>query len=130
MNNLGESFGIARTPDQARRLRLALNTLAGGSAGPALQDMARDVLSGKVELRTALRSRAYEDAMSDRVHAFSAWYRELTESQRAAEAERARQAMKNLPETLAGSASQDREQRAGGQESPDDDYFDRNSWLL
>jgi hypothetical protein len=129
MNSPDESFGIARTPDQARRLRLALTTLASGSAGPALQDLACDVLSGKVELRAALQSRAYEDTMSARVRAFSTWYRGLTESQRDAEVERARQAMKNLPETLAGPAPQAREQRAEEPDSPDDDYFGRDSWL-
>jgi hypothetical protein len=131
MTEADESFGIARTSDQARRLRLALNTLATGSAGPALQDMARDVLSGKVELRAAMQSRAYEEAIGERVEVFSTWYRGLSESQRDAEVERARHAMQDLPEVLAEPSQRqsDTSRSAGQQQSSDDDYFGRTTWL-
>lgn len=59
---------IARDEVRARALRKSLQRLADSpSAGGALQEMAREVLSGRVGLREALRVGAYSDALGERV---------------------------------------------------------------
>lgn len=81
MAGSGEPDGIASQEDAERELvkelsdltegdaarveilRASLRRLAGGSGGPALQEMARDVLSGRQRLRDAATSEAYGDAL-------------------------------------------------------------------
>jgi len=46
-------------PARQRLLRDSLRALAGGSGGPALQEMARDVLAGRIGLRDAALSSYY-----------------------------------------------------------------------
>ncbi|MET9295856.1 hypothetical protein [Streptomyces sp. NPDC003077] len=59
---------VAHDPEQARRLRKALLTLADSpKAGAALQEMAQEVLSGRLGMKDALRSPAYMDALDERV---------------------------------------------------------------
>ena len=61
---------------RARTLRDSLRTLAGGGAGAALQEMARDVLDGRIGLREAVRAPAYAEALGERVaEARRAWER-------------------------------------------------------
>ena len=53
---------------RARALRKTLQKLAGSSeAGAPLQEMAREVLSGRIGLREAMRVNAYAEALGERV---------------------------------------------------------------
>ncbi|MFG2192540.1 hypothetical protein [Streptomyces sp. NPDC048639] len=53
---------------RARALRKTLQKLAGSEqAGPALQEMAREVLSGRTGLRDAMRNGSYAEALGERV---------------------------------------------------------------
>ncbi|MFM9372090.1 hypothetical protein [Streptomyces sp. Da 82-17] len=53
---------------RARALRKTLQRLADSDkAGPALQEMAREVLSGRIGLREAMRVGAYADALGEKL---------------------------------------------------------------
>ncbi|GJF29723.1 hypothetical protein KNE206_24230 [Kitasatospora sp. NE20-6] len=69
---------IAQSPGEARLLHKAMKQLADGGAGPAMQEMARDVLAGRTGLRQALSQSAYSpellagaDSLHDRLSAMS-----------------------------------------------------------
>ena len=63
-------------------LRRTLTRLAKGEGGPLLKELARDVLTGKVELRTALLSETYGAPMSAAFGKFRTWYDEASEKER------------------------------------------------
>jgi hypothetical protein len=56
---------LARDPGLARSLRRSLGRLADGVGGPELQEMARDVLAGRISLREAAGSHAYAAALRE-----------------------------------------------------------------
>ncbi|GAA3030769.1 hypothetical protein [Streptomyces glomeratus] len=59
---------IARDEARARALRKSLQRLADSQSGnSALQEMAREVLSGRIGLREALRVGAYSEALGERI---------------------------------------------------------------
>ncbi len=61
---------------RARVVHDALRELATGSAGDVLQEMARDVLAGRIGLREAVCVRAYADVLTERLEtARAAWER-------------------------------------------------------
>jgi hypothetical protein len=52
---------------QAQQLRTALERLRSGAGGPELQEMARDVLAGRVSLRAAFGFSFYQEALARRL---------------------------------------------------------------
>ncbi|MFT9475471.1 hypothetical protein [Streptomyces sp. 11-1-2] len=81
---VGDEDFLSPTRDQAqaRALRKQLKELAGGGAGPVLQEMARELLSGRVGFREALRVPAYSEALGERIRKFhEAWERMSPEEQ-------------------------------------------------
>ncbi|GAA3043975.1 hypothetical protein GCM10020229_64060 [Kitasatospora albolonga] len=63
-----ELLDVADNPAQARELHRALRTLADNdSVGPQLQQMARDVLSGRVGMREVVESDRYLNAIGERL---------------------------------------------------------------
>lgn len=54
-------------PEREERLRTALTRLAAGTGGPDLQEMAAEVLRGRVTLRHAVLSGAYSEALQPAV---------------------------------------------------------------
>ncbi|MET9383153.1 hypothetical protein ABZY09_19280 [Streptomyces sp. NPDC002928] len=61
-------MGIAHDEVRARALRKSLQRLADNQSGNgALQEMAREVLSGRIGLREALRVGPYSDALGERI---------------------------------------------------------------
>ncbi|QPP06135.1 hypothetical protein G4Z16_06685 [Streptomyces bathyalis] len=83
---VGDAEFLTDTRDrvQARALRKQLQQLAGGEAGRALQEMAKEVLAGRVGLREALRVPAYAEALGERVNTFRKdWERMSPEEQKA-----------------------------------------------
>ncbi|MEV4442311.1 hypothetical protein AB0K09_25545 [Streptomyces sp. NPDC049577] len=71
-----EFLAPGRDRAQARAVHTALRELAAGGAGDVLQEMARDILSGRLGLRAALRVGAYADALGEHAHTVrSAWER-------------------------------------------------------
>jgi hypothetical protein len=64
-----ELMGIAQDPEQALRLRRSLRTIANTtSLDPALRDMARSVLSARVDVRDAFQDPRYTEAVYQRMH--------------------------------------------------------------
>lgn len=88
-----EFLDIAEDPVEARLLRKSLQQLAGGGAGEALQEMAREVLSGRVGLREAVQISAYGDALAERAQSFKDEWDEKSEQEREAMAEEGRAVM-------------------------------------
>ncbi|MFI5528020.1 hypothetical protein ACIA8O_05620 [Kitasatospora sp. NPDC051853] len=63
-----ELLDVADNPAQARELHRALRTLADNdSVGPQLQQMARDVLTGRVGMREVVESDRYLNAIGERL---------------------------------------------------------------
>lgn len=77
-----EFQGVTRDQIQARALRKQLQQLVGGGAGDVLQEMAREILSGRVGLREAMRVTAYADALGERVRAFREAWERMTPEER------------------------------------------------
>jgi hypothetical protein len=64
-----ELMGIAQDPEQALRLHRSLRTIADAtSLDPALRDMARSVLSGRVDVKDAFQDPRYTEAVYQRLH--------------------------------------------------------------
>ncbi|WKU44347.1 hypothetical protein Q3V23_09770 [Streptomyces sp. VNUA116] len=82
-----------RGADRARALHGALQKLASGSAGAVLQEMARDVLTGRVGLRDAVRVGAYAEALGEGTRALRAAWQALPEEERARRLDEARRAL-------------------------------------
>ncbi|MEU6147594.1 hypothetical protein ABZ848_45505 [Streptomyces sp. NPDC047081] len=87
-----EFMDIAKDPAEARAMRKALQQIAGGGAGEALKEMAKEVLSGRVGLRQATQTSGYTDALAEKVQPFREQWDAMSETERqsrAAEGQRA-----------------------------------------
>jgi hypothetical protein len=71
--------------------RKQLDLLAEQTRHPELRDLARDVLSGRVNLRGALVDPRATAVLDEQVGQFSAWYHELSADERAEHERRAEQ---------------------------------------
>ncbi|GAA2468169.1 hypothetical protein [Streptomyces macrosporus] len=67
---------------QARALRKQLQQLAQGGAGSVLQEMAREILSGRVGLSEAMRVPAYAEALGEKVRTFRESWERMTPEER------------------------------------------------
>jgi hypothetical protein len=85
-----EFLSATRDQAQARALRKQLQQLAGGEAGSVLQEMAKEVLSGRIGLRDALRVSAYAEALGERVHTFREDWQRMSPEERNAQQDEAR----------------------------------------
>ncbi|MBT2421262.1 hypothetical protein J7F01_33880 [Streptomyces sp. ISL-22] len=102
---------IAQDEARARALRKSLQRLADSpSANGALQEMAREVLSGRVGLREALRVGAYSDALGERI----ALARREYEQQSPEELEQQRAEAERYLEAQRAEIEQERQEAAEG----------------
>ncbi|GAA2276937.1 MULTISPECIES: hypothetical protein [Kitasatospora] len=86
-----ELLDVAEDPEQAASLHRALRSMAGSpSVGPQLQEMAKEVLSGRMSMRDAVRSSHYLDAIGDRLSQIRDAAERMTPEERRASEERAR----------------------------------------
>ncbi|OAH14355.1 hypothetical protein STSP_23020 [Streptomyces jeddahensis] len=100
---------IARDEARARALRKSLQRLADNPSGNgALQEMAREVLAGRVGLREALRVGAYSDALGERI----AQARQEYEQQSPEERERQRAEAERYLEAQRAEIEQERQEAA------------------
>jgi hypothetical protein len=67
---------------QARALRKQLQQLAGGGAGEVLQEMSKEILSGRMGLREAMQVTAYAEALGERTHTFREAWEQMTPEER------------------------------------------------
>ncbi|MEU5429311.1 hypothetical protein AB0H73_27490 [Streptomyces olivoreticuli] len=77
-----EFLAPGRDRAQARALRRSLREMADGGAGEILQEMAQDVLSGRIGLREALRVGPYATALTERVRAAQAEWEAMPVAER------------------------------------------------
>lgn len=73
---------MTRDPARARRLRRSLELLAERGQDPAVREMAREVLSGRLSLREAANVPAYGEAMRQGMQEGLRAYAALSESER------------------------------------------------
>ncbi|MCR8578875.1 TEL2 family protein [Streptomyces sp. Isolate_219] len=79
---------VAQDPEQAHRLRKALKVLAENpNVGGKLQEMAKEVLSGRIGMKEAIETPRYMDALGDRMNEI----RRAAENQTMAEREESRE---------------------------------------
>ena len=69
-------------PALTRQLKASLQKLRDGVGGPALAEMAREVLEGRTTLRDVARSSAYAAEMSTVMAGLQQWNADLTDEQR------------------------------------------------
>jgi hypothetical protein len=69
-------------PAIARVVKASLQRLSAGAAGPELAEFARDVLDGRIDVRTAAHSEVYGMVLGDALSRFRQWQDELTDQQR------------------------------------------------
>lgn len=72
---------IPKNAAQVKALEGILRQLEAGVGGELLQEMARDVLAGRVGLREAVTSEAYRDVFESNMVKFLAWYDQLSMDQ-------------------------------------------------
>jgi hypothetical protein len=70
-------------PALTRQLKASLQKLREGVGGPALAELAREVLEGRTTLREVARSSAYAAEMGAVMRRFQQWNAELTDEERA-----------------------------------------------
>ena len=68
-------------PALPRQLKASLQKLRAGVGGPALAEMAREVLEGRTTLRDVARSSAYAAEMSAVMAGLQQWNADLTDEQ-------------------------------------------------
>jgi len=73
---------MAGSPALARAAKKCLDQLSHGTAGPELAELARDVLAGRIGLRTATRSSAYAVPLTEAIDSFRRWDESLTRQER------------------------------------------------
>jgi hypothetical protein len=101
-------MGVAHDQVRARALRKSLQRLAENpSTSGALREMAREVLSGRIGLREALRVGAYSEALGERI----AQARQEYEQQSPEERERQRAAAEDFLDEQRAEIEREREER-------------------
>lgn len=112
-----EFLDIAPDPAEARLLRKALQQLADGGAGEALQEMAREVLAGRTGLREAVTIPAYAEQLTAKARVFQEEWDQKTDEEREAWAAEGRQ---RIEQERAEMAEEQRaqQQRRPGQRPP------------
>jgi hypothetical protein len=82
---------LALSPAHKAAARKQLDLLAEQTRHPELRNLARDVLSGRVNLRGALVDPRATAVLDEQIGQFSAWYHELSADERAEHERRAEQ---------------------------------------
>jgi hypothetical protein len=77
----------------AKAVRESLEKLRDGSAGSDLAEMARDLLDGRIDLRTVAGSSAYAGDLTQGIGKFKTWESELSAEERATFEKDARKAI-------------------------------------
>ncbi|MFH8349998.1 hypothetical protein [Streptomyces sp. NPDC018045] len=101
---------VAQDSEQAHRLRKALQTLATNpKVGGKLQEMAQEVLSGRIGMKDAIQSEEYMGAIGDRMSEM----RRAAENRTQAEREAAREQFAQWQKEQAEQEDQERAERDG-----------------
>ncbi|MCZ2523849.1 hypothetical protein GQS52_11375 [Streptomyces sp. SCUT-3] len=74
---------IAKDPANAKVLKRSLEQLASGGAGETLAEMAREVLQGRVSLRSAVQIPTYAESLMESSDHFASNWHKMSDSDRA-----------------------------------------------
>jgi hypothetical protein len=99
---IGEDLVDIAGGDQAlaRLLQESLRRLADGAGGAGLREVAGDVIDGRVDLRAAMLSASYSNAIQEKIQAFAAWFNDLTPEEREAQAAMGRETLMKVREQI------------------------------
>lgn len=111
---------LVLSPAHKAAARKQLDLLAEQSRNPELRDLARDVLSGRMNLRGALVDPRATAVLNEQVGGFSAWYRSLSADERAEHERRAEQFAEDAGRGAAAPAT--REPRSRPRPDTGDDW--------
>jgi flagellar biosynthesis component FlhA len=70
------------SPKVARAVKDSLERLKNGAGGPELQEIARDLLEGRISLRDLTRTSVYSNVLMDQMQRHKEWQTDLTAEQR------------------------------------------------
>ncbi|BCY09049.1 hypothetical protein [Actinoplanes sp. L3-i22] len=73
---------LTRNPRAARGLKDGLERLARGENGPVFSEMAKDLLSGRIDLRSVAQSSAYGREFGAAYADFERWQENLSDEER------------------------------------------------
>jgi hypothetical protein len=73
---------IAGSPALAKAIKRQIMALRDGSGGTQLAEMARDLLDGRIELRSIASSDAYAEPLTEATSRYRTWFENLDEDQR------------------------------------------------
>jgi hypothetical protein len=73
---------MAGSPGLAKAVKANLVLLSRCVAGPDLAEMARDLMDGRIDLRTVADSSAYAEQITNATVTFERWYAELSPEER------------------------------------------------
>ncbi|MEU0882026.1 hypothetical protein ABZ345_25715 [Lentzea sp. NPDC005914] len=119
-------------PGLDRRQRQLLQQLAANDKSPALAEMAKELLAGRMKPADVLTSRAYDEVLGPGAEAFTSWYATTSEEEKEAAAEHGRAELVQLAsDELAGVPDRPAEPAARAPE-PEEDLSERtwsgDSW--
>ncbi|MFG2142491.1 hypothetical protein [Streptomyces sp. NPDC048650] len=101
---------VAADPEQAHRLRKALTTLRDNpNVGGKLQEMAKEVLSGRIGMKEAIETPGYMDALGNRMNQI----RRAAENQTMAEREESREQFTKWQKEQEEKEAEERAERDG-----------------
>lgn len=119
--------GMAISTTQAAAARRQLELLAEQGRDPRIKKMARDVLSGRTDLRAAMLGGKYDDALNEATASFSSWYRDLSDGDRAEQVRMAAEAMDQVRREAAEERLRPRRSR---RTAPEDDDWEPPAGVL
>ncbi len=79
-----ELTAMTSRPRIVRAVKESLRRMANGDAGPAMAEMARDLLTGRIRLHDLAATSVYSGPMLDGIERYQRWESELTPEHRQA----------------------------------------------
>jgi hypothetical protein len=116
-------------PGLTEHRRQLLKRLASNTRNPAVAEMARDLLNGRITPRDVMANGLYNEELSKGTEKFTSWYRELSDEEKTAAWE---QAEAQFDELAKDSPSEHLDRRAANRRrsTPDDDLdYSEQSWM-
>lgn len=101
-----EFQNVAQSPGEARLLHKAMGEIAKGGAGPLMQQMAKEVLSGRKGFREAFNDPAYTDELVSQTQGMQHRLAELSEDEKQEQAEQGRRLIEDEDRAIDDEASQ------------------------
>lgn len=132
--NGGDMFGNRTSrPGLTEHRRQLLKRLANNTRNPAVAEMARDLLNGRITPRDVMANGLYNEELSKGTEKFTSWYRELSDEEKTAACEQAEIQFDQLAKEQSQvplSGNSDRRGINRRRSTPDDDLdYSEESWM-